>query len=82
MTQGAIPNGIVTKFRGLKRQEAADYVGVCANTFQRLVNEGRMPKPKRIYSRLIWDVFEINRAFEMLESDGDEANPVDHVDCI
>ncbi|MGY6662220.1 MAG: helix-turn-helix transcriptional regulator [Glycocaulis sp.] len=68
--------------RGLRRQEAAAYIGVSPNTFERLVNDGRMPKAKRIYSRLVWDRYELDSAFEMLESGDDEANPVDHIDRI
>lgn len=68
--------------RGLQRQEAAAYIGVSPNTFERLVNEGRMPKAKRIYSRKVWDRYELDSAFEMLESGDDETNPVDQIDRI
>ena len=34
--------------RGLNREEAARYVGIGTSLFDRLVEEGRMPKPKHI----------------------------------
>lgn len=33
--------------RGLSREEAAMYVGVGSTKFDEMVNDGRMPKPKR-----------------------------------
>ena len=34
--------------RGLNRAEAADYIGIGTTKFDALVQDGRMPKPKRI----------------------------------
>lgn len=34
--------------RGLNREEAAIYVGVGTTKFDEMVNDGRMPKPKRV----------------------------------
>lgn len=42
--------------RGLSREEAAMYVGVGSTKFDEMVNDGRMPKPKRIDGRKLWDV--------------------------
>ena len=52
--------------RGLSREEAARYVGVGATTFDRLVQDGRMPKPFRIGKRVIWDRLKIDAAFSDL----------------
>src|SRR5215475_14227879 len=41
--------------RGLSREEAARYVGVGTTKFDELVKDGRMPKPKRIDGRVVWD---------------------------
>src|SRR5436309_15841447 len=41
--------------RGLSRSEAAAYVGVSPSLFDAMVKDGRMPQPKRINSRTIWD---------------------------
>lgn len=57
--------------RGLAREEAAMYVGVGATKFDELVSDGRMPKPKRIDGRKVWDVRRLDVAFEALpDEDG------------
>lgn len=64
--------------RGLSRALAAGYVGVSATKFDEMVADGRMPKPKRIDSRKVWDVRALDRAFEELPSDGGcDQNPWD-----
>lgn len=52
--------------RGLNRIQAAAYVGVSAGTFDKLVSEGRMPRPKRIGTRCVYDRFEVDSAFDAL----------------
>lgn len=52
--------------RGLKREVAAAYVGVSAAKFDDMVSDGRMPKPKCIDRRRVWDRVELDRAFEAL----------------
>jgi predicted DNA-binding transcriptional regulator AlpA len=42
--------------RGLRREEAARYVGVSATKFDQLVADGRMPKGIRIDGRVVWDI--------------------------
>jgi hypothetical protein len=37
-----------------------------------MVKDGRMPPPKRINARAVWDVQQLDAAFEALPSDGDE----------
>jgi len=37
--------------RGLSREEAAMYVGIGTTKSEQLVNDGRMPKPKRVDTR-------------------------------
>lgn len=57
--------------RGLSREEAAMYVGVSATKFDALVVDGRMPRPKRIDGRKLWDVRKLDVAFEALpDEDG------------
>src|SRR6476646_11655978 len=41
--------------RGLSREQAAAYVGISPSLFDALVKYGRMPVPKRINSRTIWN---------------------------
>jgi predicted DNA-binding transcriptional regulator AlpA len=56
--------------RGLSRNEAADYVGVSPSTFDKLVADGRMPKPKRINSRTVWDKRALDASFDDLPDSG------------
>jgi predicted DNA-binding transcriptional regulator AlpA len=52
--------------RGLSRTEAALYLGVSASKFDELVVDGRMPQPRLIDARKVWDVFELDLAFNEL----------------
>jgi predicted DNA-binding transcriptional regulator AlpA len=64
--------------RGLSRALAADYVGVGSTKFDEMVSDGRMPKPKRIDGRKVWDRRALDQSFEALPSDGDiDNNPWD-----
>lgn len=56
--------------RGLSRVEAAAYIGISPSLFDELVGDGRMPKPKRINSRTIWDRLELDEAFAALPDEG------------
>lgn len=59
--------------RGLDRVMAAQYVGVSVGTFDKMVNDGRMPIPKRIDSRKVWDRIALDSAFAALPEDGEGA---------
>lgn len=64
--------------RGLPRPIAAAYIGVGTSKFDELVNTGMMPKPKRIGGRVIWDIRQLDVAFDELPSDGNLSdNPWD-----
>jgi hypothetical protein len=69
MNRAETPKYIRIPPRGLSRVEAADYIGVSPSTFDKLVHDGRMPPPKRINTRTIWDVRKLDIAFENLPSD-------------
>jgi len=61
--------------RGLSRVEAALYVGVSPSLFDEMVKDGRMPKPRRINSRTVWDKRRLDEAFDALpggENSGEE----------
>lgn len=64
--------------RGLHREEAAEYIGVSASKFDELVRDGRMPPPKEIDARRVWDRHRLDAAFEELPDRG-EKNPLDGV---
>jgi predicted DNA-binding transcriptional regulator AlpA len=51
---------------GLSRVQSAEYIGVSPVLFDALVQDGRMPPPKRVNSRLIWDRLEVERYFRVL----------------
>lgn len=62
--------------RGLSRVEAAAYIGVSPSLFDEMVDDGRMPKAKRINARTVWDLRQLDRAFDALPNDA-EVNPWD-----
>lgn len=66
--------------RGLSRVEAAQYIGISPSLFDALVDDGRMPKPKQINARRVWDRRQLDHAFEAIpNTDGDGANPWDEL---
>ena len=58
--------------RGLRRTEAAAYIGMSPSLFDRMVAENTMPKPKRVGARTVWDRWEIDEAFSAIPNDGEE----------
>src|SRR5262245_10437595 len=52
--------------RGLDRVRSAEYVGVSPSKFDGLVADRRMPQPKEIDRRLVWDRHELDAAFGAL----------------
>ena len=40
--------------RGLNRLQAAAYVGIGRTLFDRAVADGRLPKPFKLYGRVLW----------------------------
>lgn len=63
--------------RGLNRVEAARYVGVSPGTFDKLVADGLMPRPKRVRARLIFDREALDLAFSALGDEGEFKNAFD-----
>ncbi len=66
--------------RGLCRVAAAQYVGISTGMFDEMVTDGRMPPPKRINARKVWDRAAIDSAFEALPDDG--ASPENQWDAV
>ena len=62
--------------RGLHRETAARYIGVGITKFDAMVSEGRMPAPKLIDRRKVWDREALDMAFDALPTD-EPANPWD-----
>jgi predicted DNA-binding transcriptional regulator AlpA len=65
--------------RGLSRMQAAEYIGVGGTKFDEMVADGRMPRPKRIDGRTVWDRDKLDEQFAALDEDGasDTAAPKD-----
>jgi excisionase family DNA binding protein len=61
--------------RGLSREEAAAYIGIGATKFDQMVDDGRMPQPKRIDGRKVWDRLRLDSAFAALPTDGGADDP-------
>jgi hypothetical protein len=62
---------------GLSEAEAAAAVGVSATKFRELRKTNRMPAPRRIDNRLVYDVDELRTAFKSMPHDGNESNEED-----
>jgi predicted DNA-binding transcriptional regulator AlpA len=64
--------------RGLNREEAARYIGVGATKFDEMVADRRMPRPKRVDGRVIWDRLKLDIAFTDLPEEK-KINPFDRM---
>ncbi|NRP43657.1 hypothetical protein XMV225_000813 [Aliiroseovarius sp. xm-v-225] len=51
---------------GLRRVDAARYVGVGATKFDEMVKDGRMPPPRVVDRAKVWNREELKSAFEEL----------------
>jgi predicted DNA-binding transcriptional regulator AlpA len=59
-------------FLGMNRTQAADYIGLSASKFDEMVRDGRMPPPKQIDKRCVWDSRQLTLAFEKLPGGADD----------
>jgi predicted DNA-binding transcriptional regulator AlpA len=66
MTARALSDVRPVPRRGLSREEAAMYIGISPSKFDELVADGSMPPPVRIGSRKIWDIRQLDLAFDAL----------------
>ncbi|MDX0836931.1 hypothetical protein GOD90_24320 [Sinorhizobium medicae] len=55
--------------RGLNREQSAAYIGVSPSKFDQMVADRRMPRPKRIDGRTVWDRYQLDSAFDDLPSE-------------
>ncbi len=58
--------------RGLSRIEAAIYLGISPSKFDELRKAGRVPPPRLIDGRKVWDVKELDFAFEAFPLESNE----------
>jgi hypothetical protein len=61
--------------RGLSRVQSAAYIGVGPTKFDQMVADERMPKPKKIDGRLVWDRLQLDIAFGALPDENDRDDP-------
>lgn len=71
------PDAIAYPPRGLAREEAARYVGVGTTKFDEMIADKRMPKPRVVDGRTIWDRVELDIAFSDLPHQQRKANYFD-----
>jgi predicted DNA-binding transcriptional regulator AlpA len=73
--QVALPPTLAPRLIG--RDAAAAYVSVSPNTFDEMVRDGRMPRPKRLGPhRIAWDVRDLDAAIDRLPVEGDDGNAI------
>jgi predicted DNA-binding transcriptional regulator AlpA len=69
--QAALPPTLAPRL--ISREAAAAYVCVSPNTFDKMVEDGRMPRPKALGGRRIaWDVRALNHAVDILPAEGND----------
>ena len=59
--------------RGLSRIEAATYIGISPSKFDELRKDGRVGPARLIDGRKVWDVRDLDLAFEALPMEFNEA---------
>lgn len=52
--------------RGLSREEAAIYLGIGATLFDQMRSRGQIEPPRLIRGRKLWDIRDLDMAFEAL----------------
>jgi hypothetical protein len=75
-TRREISAGLPVVF-GLSEAEAAAAIGISATKFRELRKARRMPNPRKIDGRLVYDVDELRAAFKAMPHDGDETGRID-----
>lgn len=56
---------------GLSRETAARFVGVSPTTFDQMVRDGTMPKPRQVGRRNLWSRIELEICFDALPTHGE-----------
>lgn len=74
---GILPDNLPP--RGLSREQAAAYIGVSPSLFDQMVSDGRMPKPKPVNARVVWDRLRLDAAFDALPDRGRDAETTNDI---
>jgi predicted DNA-binding transcriptional regulator AlpA len=56
--------------RLISREAAAAYIGVSPSKFDQMVKDRRMPPPKRIDGRRVWDIRALDISVDLLPTEG------------
>ena len=74
--QSALPPTLTPRL--ISRDDAAVYVGVSPNTFDKMIADELMPKPRQLTERrLAWDVRQLDAAIDRLPVNGDADTDTD-----
>jgi hypothetical protein len=57
--------------RGLSREEAAMYLGISGSTFDEMRLNGQIEPPRLIKGRKLWDIRDLDMAFDALPRESD-----------
>ncbi len=65
----------------VSRETGAELIGISPNHFDKLVKEGRLPAPRELGGRVLWDSDEIRAAWRAMPRRGQSSsdNPWDSV---
>jgi predicted DNA-binding transcriptional regulator AlpA len=58
--------------RGMRAERAAAYLDMSKSTFLELVDEGILPKPRRVRGIVVWDRLDLDSAFDDLRGTDDD----------
>lgn len=74
--QAALPATLPPRL--ISREAAAAYACVSPNTFDAMVKDGKMPKPRLLTDRRrAWDVRDLDTAIDHLPRDGEDTSSAD-----
>ena len=79
MSRSRSPRDLSLPRFALRRDEAAASVAVSPTKWDEWVNDGRMPKGRKIDGVVLWDTQEIREAWERLRDGHYSKNPFDGV---
>lgn len=57
--------------RGLSREEVAMYLGISGSTFDEMRSAGQIEPPRLIKGRKLWDIRDLDMAFDALPREHD-----------
>jgi predicted DNA-binding transcriptional regulator AlpA len=66
-----LPPGVIPL--AVSRETAAQLLGISAGTFDKLVKTGKLPEPREVESRILWDSKEIEAAWRAMPRRGQPA---------